>query len=92
MELGGLSKRKPVAAEVVELAESLVSRASNLASRVDISLEPVITPYCSGKRLEAGKEEDAAKYPPLFATFRGNLFAIEESLNRIEETLSRLEL
>ncbi len=82
--------REPVAAEICKFAAELADRAETLANRVGGKLNPVTTSACP--QPVRGEGKDCREYPPLFSELRGRFFSLANSLDSIEDTMSRVEL
>lgn len=88
--LASTAAREPVAAEICKFAAELAERAEMLANRVGGKLSPVATSACPQPLRGEGKE--CREYPPLFSELRSRFFSLANSLDSIEETISRVEL
>lgn len=76
--------------EITAHAAALAKRAHHIAEQADSRLNPVINdglPKACGATAEGERV-----YPPLFHTLRSSFKDIEQALDRIESTLSRVEL
>ena len=85
-----VATREPVAAEICKFAAELAERAEMLADRVSDKLNPVTTSACSQPVHGEGKE--CREYPPLFTELRSRFCSLANSLNSIEDTISRVEV
>lgn len=75
--------------EVVARASALAERARALGQRASEKLAPVMSP---APELSPSRPAPGAEYPPLFLELTGSLYAIEQALDHIEQSLSRTEL
>jgi len=88
--LANTAAREPVAAEICKFAAELAERAEMLTNRVSGKLNPITTSACPMPVRGEGKE--CREYPPLFQELRSRFFSLANSLDSIEDTMSRTEL
>ena len=69
---------------------NVVSHAVDLAKRVHEKIDPVMLPGSSP--LVSSENKEPETWPPLFNELRMKMQSIEQSLNSIEDALTRTEL
>jgi len=79
------ARREPMSEEVIKFALALAVRTDELASRVLVKLEPVMTQEMPCPAAESCSP--ARDWPPLFTTLRETFFSIQQSLEVIEDAL-----
>ena len=82
--------RQPLAADIMNYAASLATRAQNLAERVNGKLRPVMTSEIPRPIPDPAK--DAREWPPLFHELRSCFDVVGDALESIEYAMSRTEL
>lgn len=85
-----VGERPNAASQVLDRLRTLKDRADSTAARVADRLSPVTRQANLSTAAEVvGKAEEMPKY---FSDIRGIVFSINEALNKIDETIDRLEL
>lgn len=82
-------KREPLSSDILQFAARLSERARVISEDMDSKLAPITLP-CPPKECTGG--EDGKNYPPLLGELNNYLSSISNSLNSIEDTLSRCEV
>jgi len=91
MEKATIAARPTVADEIGRFADELAERIARLADRIEGKLSPITTSSCPSPPL-CENAKDNREYPPLFNELRIRFTDIKCALNRIEDTINRVEL
>lgn len=83
-----LSAPTTAADEILAFARALAGEADNVAATAGQRLASVMHPASP----QAGCEEKAPEYPPLFDELRSQLWCIQSALGHIQDCLCRTEL
>lgn len=84
---------RSVAIEVMELTESTADMARKIAERLKTKLDPVLVSDCTlNNKTEVAEAKNPRQYPPLFASLNVHIRSIQDSLDSIEDTITRTAL